>query len=178
MRNHQFLNSTFLGHPLGHFGPDLCVLIAGGGAVVAIKTVYMKLTWIHFTESSQVLQREREKDVGGLLQLFATMIGFVVMLIVQVCMVTLLFNVLHVSLCTSVHHHHCQPFLFVLWSIIIPAQLYTHHEHEHGDHEHGMLSGPAQVRLEDVNYHQCLKTNLKTFLQMLGGVDVLARSLI
>ena len=44
-----------------------------------------------------MLQREREKDVGGLLQLFATMIGFVVMLIVQVCMVTLLFNVLHVS---------------------------------------------------------------------------------
>ena len=106
VRNHQFLNSTFLGHPLGHFGPDLCVLIAGGGAVVAIKTVYMKLTWIHFTESSQVLQREREKDVGGLLQLFATMIGFVVMLIVQVCMV---------SLCTSVLHHHFQhPFLFVL----------------------------------------------------------------
>ena len=96
MRNHQFLNSTFLGHPLGHFGPDLCVLIAGGGAVVAIKTLSMKLTWIHFTESSQVLQREREKDVGGLLQLFATMIGFVVMLIVQVCMV---------SLCTSVLHH-------------------------------------------------------------------------
>jgi len=31
----------------------------------------------------EVLQREREKDVGGLLQLFATMIGFVVMLIVQ-----------------------------------------------------------------------------------------------
>ena len=106
MRNHQFLNSTFLGHPLGHFGPDLCVLIAGGGAVVAIKTLSMKLTWIHFTESSQVLQREREKDVGGLLQLFATMIGFVVMLIVQVCMV---------SLCTSVLHHHFQhPFLFVL----------------------------------------------------------------
>ena len=52
----------------------------------------MKLTRIHFTESSQVLQREREKDVGGLLQLFATMIGFVVMLIVQVCMVNLLFN--------------------------------------------------------------------------------------
>ena len=105
VRNHQFLKSTFLGHPLGHFRPDLCALIAGGGAAVAIKTVYMKLTWIHFTESSQVLQREREKDVGGLLQLFATMIGFVVMLIVQVCMVTLLFNVLHASLCTSVHHH-------------------------------------------------------------------------
>ena len=57
----------------------------------------MRLTQTHITESSQVLQREREKDVGGLLQLFATMIGFVVMLIVQVCMVTLLFSVLHVS---------------------------------------------------------------------------------
>ena len=57
----------------------------------------MRLTQTHFTESSQVLQREREKDVGGLLQLFATMIGFVVMLIVQVFVVTLLFNVLHIS---------------------------------------------------------------------------------
>ena len=57
----------------------------------------MRLTQTHITESSQVLQREREKDVGGLLQLFATMIGFVVMLIVQVCVVTLLVNVLHIS---------------------------------------------------------------------------------
>ena len=71
----------------------------------------MKLTWIHFTESSQVLQREREKDVGGLLQLIATMIGFVVMLIVQVCMVTLLLQCftrqpMHNNLhCTSVHYH-------------------------------------------------------------------------
>jgi len=44
----------------------------------------------------EVLQREREKEVGGLLQLAATLFGFIVMLIVQ---------------------------------------LYTHHEHEHGEHE-------------------------------------------
>ena len=63
----------------------------------------------------------------------------------------------------------------------MPAQLYTHHEHEHGEHEHGMLSNPTQVRSRTAGvvqyYHQCLKTNLKTHLQMLGG-DVLARSLI
>ena len=34
----------------------------------------------------QVLQREREKEVGGLLQLAATLLGFVVMLIVQVAL--------------------------------------------------------------------------------------------
>jgi len=45
----------------------------------------------------EVLQREREKEVGGLLQLAATLLGFVIMLIVQ---------------------------------------LYTHHEHEHGEDEH------------------------------------------
>jgi len=44
----------------------------------------------------EVLQREREKEVGGLLQLAATLVGFVVMLFVQ---------------------------------------LYTHHEHEHGEHD-------------------------------------------
>ena len=87
-----------MGHPVDPFGPVLCVLITGrGGTAVAIKTLSLKLTRVHLIESSQVLQREREKDVGGLLQLFATMIGFVVMLIVQVCMVTLLFNVLHIS---------------------------------------------------------------------------------
>ena len=68
----------------------------------------MKLTRIHNTESSQVLQREREKDVGGLLQLFATMIGFIDMLnehCSPFMFVFVLFNVLHVNLCTSVHYH-------------------------------------------------------------------------
>ena len=45
----------------------------------------------------------------------------------------------------------------------MPAQLYTHHEHEHGEHEHRMLSSPAsaQVRWRTAEvvqyYHQCLK---------------------
>ena len=39
-----------------------------------------------------MLQREREKEVGGLLQLAATILGFVVMLIVQVGLQSFVFS--------------------------------------------------------------------------------------